>query len=41
MAAKKPLPDRVQLKGLDSLFGIDQEQTGQVLDVPIRELFPF
>ena len=41
MAAKKTLPDRVQLKGLDSLFGIDQEQTGQVLDVPIRELFPF
>lgn len=41
MAAKKPLPDRVQLKGLDSLFGIDQEQTGQVLEVPIRELFPF
>ena len=36
MAAKKSLPDRVQLKGLDSLFGIDQEQTGQVLDVPIR-----
>lgn len=41
MAAKKTLPDRVQLKGLNSLFGIDQEQTGQVLDVPIRELFPF
>lgn len=41
MAAKKTLPDRVQLKGLDSLFGIDQEQTGQVIDVPIRELFPF
>ena len=41
MAAKKPLPDRVQLKNLDSLFGIDQEQTGQVLDVPIGELFPF
>ena len=41
MAAKKTLSDRVQLKGLDSLFGIDQEQTGQVLDVPIRELFPF
>jgi ParB family chromosome partitioning protein len=41
MAAKKTLPDRIQLKGLDSLFGIDQEQTGQVLDVPIRELFPF
>ena len=37
MAAKKPLPDRVQLKGLDSLFGIDQEQTGQVLDVPTVE----
>ncbi len=41
MAAKKSLPDRVQLKNLDSLFGIDQEQTGQVLEVPIVELFPF
>lgn len=41
MAAKKPLPDRVKLKNLDSLFGIDQEQTGQVLEVPIKELFPF
>lgn len=41
MAAKKPLPDRVKLKNLDSLFGIDQEQTGQVLEVPIGELFPF
>ncbi len=41
MAAKKPLPERVQLKNLDSLFGIYQEQTGQVLDVPIGELFPF
>ncbi|MBQ6442863.1 MAG: ParB/RepB/Spo0J family partition protein [Lachnospiraceae bacterium] len=41
MAAKRTLPDRVQLKGLDSLFGIDQEQSGQVLDVPIGELFPF
>ncbi len=41
MAAKKPLPDRVKLKNLDSLFGIDQEQTGQVLEVPINELFSF
>ena len=41
MAAKKGLPDRVQLKGLDELFGINQEQTGQVLDVPVKELFPF
>ena len=41
MAAKKQLPDRVKLKNLDSLFGIDQEQTGQVLEVPIGELFPF
>lgn len=41
MAAKKTLPDRVQLKNLDSLFGIDQEQVGQVLEVPIEELFPF
>ena len=41
MGAKKPLPERVQLKNLDALFGIDQEQTGQVLDVPINELFPF
>ena len=41
MASKKGLPDRVQLKSLDALFGIDQEQTGQVLDVPTNELFPF
>ena len=41
MAAKKELPDRVQLKNLDVLFGLDQEQNGQVLDVPIGELFPF
>ena len=41
MAAKKPLPDRVKLKNLDSLFGIDQEQVGQVLEVPINELFSF
>ncbi len=41
MAAKKQLPERVKLKNLDSLFGIDQEQTGQVLEVPIVELFPF
>jgi len=41
MSAKKPLPDRVQLKNLDSLFGIDQEQVGQIVDVPINQLFPF
>ena len=41
MAAKKTLPDRVKFKNLDSLFGIDQEQVGQVLEVPIGELFPF
>ena len=41
MASKKPLPERVKLKNLDALFGIDQEQTGQVLEVPINELFPF
>ena len=41
MASKKGLPDRVKFKNLDSLFGLDQEQTGQVLEVPIRELFPF
>ncbi|MBR5361553.1 MAG: ParB/RepB/Spo0J family partition protein, partial [Lachnospiraceae bacterium] len=41
MAAKRGLPERVQLKNLDALFGIDQEQTGQVLDVTISELFPF
>ena len=41
MAAKKTLPDRVKLKNLDSLFGIDQEQTGLVLEVPIGEQFPF
>ena len=41
MAAKKQLPDRVQLKTLDSLFGIDEEQTGQIMEVPINELFSF
>lgn len=41
MAAKKLLPDRVQLKTLDSLFGIDEEQTGQIMEVPISELFSF
>ena len=41
MAAKKTLPDRVKFKNLDSRFGIDQEQVGQVLEVPIGELFPF
>ncbi len=41
MPAKRGLPERVQLKNLDALFGIDQEQTGQVMDVPISELFPF
>ena len=41
MAAKKPLPDRVKLKNLDSLFGIEEEQSGQIMEVPIEELFPF
>jgi len=41
MAVKKTLPERVQLKNLDSLFGINQEQKGQVLEVSIRDLFPF
>lgn len=41
MAAKKQLPERVQLKTLDSLFGIDEEQTGQIMEVPISELFSF
>ena len=41
MSAKKPLPDRVKFKELDSLFGINQEQTGQVVDVPLKELYPF
>ncbi|MBR1643628.1 MAG: ParB/RepB/Spo0J family partition protein [Butyrivibrio sp.] len=41
MAAKKPLPDRVKLKNLDSLFGIEEEQSGQIMEVPIDELFPF
>ena len=41
MASKKTLPERVKFKNLDSLFGLDQEQTGQVLEVPIEELFPF
>ena len=41
MAAKKQLPERVQLKTLDSLFGIDEEQAGQIMEVPINELFSF
>ncbi len=41
MAVKKQLPERVQLKTLDSLFGIDEEQTGQIMEVPISELFSF
>ena len=41
MAAKKQLPERVQLKTLDSLFGIDEEQAGQIMEVPISELFSF
>jgi len=41
MTAKKPLPDRVQMKGLDALFGLDQDQKGQVIEVPVAELFPF
>lgn len=41
MATKKQLPDRVQLKTLDSLFGIDEEQAGQIMEVPINELFSF
>ena len=41
MTAKKQLPERVQLKTLDSLFGIDEEQTGQIMEVPISELFSF
>ena len=38
---KKPLPDRVQMKGLDALFGLDQDQKGQVIEVSVAELFPF
>lgn len=41
MAAKKQLPERVQLKTLDSLFGIEEGQTGQIMEVPINELFSF
>ncbi len=41
MTAKKPLPDRVQMKGLDALFGLDQDQKGQVIEVSVAELFPF
>ncbi len=41
MAAKKTLPDRVQLKNLEALFGMEQEQVGQVLEVPTEELFSF
>ena len=41
MVAKKELPERVKLKNLDALFGIDQEQTGQVMEIPVDELFQF
>ena len=41
MSAKKELPDRVQLKNLDLLFGISDDQGGQVIDVPVSELFSF
>ena len=42
MAAKnKGLPERVQLKGLDSLFGINEIPAGQIVEVPVKELFPF
>ena len=41
MASKKGLPERVKLKGLNELFGIDQDPAGQVVDIPIRELAPF
>ena len=41
MSAKNKLPERVQFKHLDQLFGIDQEQSGQVVDVPLKELYPF
>ena len=41
MAAKRSTTDRLEFKNLDALFGLDQEQTGQVLDVPTKELFPF
>ncbi len=40
MPAKKGLPERKKLKPMDDLFGLDEE-TGQVIEVPLEELYPF
>ena len=40
-ANKKALPERVKLKGLDSLFGINEIPAGQVIEIPVGELSPF
>ena len=40
MPAKKTLPERKKLKPMDDLFGIEEE-AGQVVEVPLKELFPF
>ena len=40
MPAKKILPERKKLKPMEDLFGIE-ERSGQVIEVPLEELFPF
>ena len=40
MPSKKTLPERKKLKPMDDLFGIE-ETSGQVTEVPLKELQPF
>ena len=40
MPSKKTLPERKKLKPMDDLFGIE-ETSGQVIEVPLKELQPF
>ncbi len=40
MPAKKGLPERKKLKSMDDLFGLDEE-SGQIIEVPLEELYPF
>ena len=40
MPAKKGIPERKKLKPMDDLFGLDEE-TGQIIEVPLEELYPF
>ncbi len=41
MEINNSFSDKIQLKNLNSLFGIDQEEIGKVIEVPLEELFPF